>query len=163
MREILLASLFLLLAPSFAAYTPYYGPDPLTSINTTNWTQNGVLTATSTGLTSSDATGGSLITKITSPVSPTYDFEVDATLTLTASGGTFDFYLEAGATSLSGPTSSNGTFYVFELTPTFSGTACSAQLNAYWSQAGTVHALGTTTTTCHNGWRCAPCTRLTIR
>lgn len=149
MRRILIASPFFLLAASvFGAFTPYY-TDPLTSINTTNWGQNGTLTASSSGLTSSNANGGSLISKITPPVS-SYEYEADITLALTASGGTFDVYLDASTDALSGPTPS-GTYYVFELTPTFSGSTCTATLIAYKRVSGTITLLGTTTVPCHNG------------
>jgi hypothetical protein len=55
-----LAVLVATCSAAFGAYTYYY-TDSLTSINTTNWTQNGTLTAGSGGLTSSDTNGGSLI------------------------------------------------------------------------------------------------------
>jgi hypothetical protein len=79
-RKILIASAFLFLASSaFAQFTPYYGPDSLTSINTTDWGQNGTLSA-SGGLTSTDADGGSLISKVALPVSHS-EYEIISGLT----------------------------------------------------------------------------------
>ena len=56
MRALTLATLALLAGSAFAAYQYYYS-DTLTTINTANWTQNGTVTATSGGLTSSAANG----------------------------------------------------------------------------------------------------------
>ena len=152
MRKILAASPILLLATSaFGAYQYYYGPDLLTSINTTDWGQNGVLTATSGGLTSTDGNGGSLISKLTAPGNPSA-YEVEAALTLTGSGyvGTFDVYLEASSNALSAPTAS-GTYYAFELAPTLTGSACSALLSTYKRVSGTSTLLASTTVPCHSG------------
>jgi hypothetical protein len=65
------------------AYSYYY-TDPLTSINPANWTQNGVLSARSGGLTSSDPSGGSLISNLAVP-DGTSDYEVKTTLALSPS------------------------------------------------------------------------------
>jgi len=152
MRKHLLASgLFLAVVPAFAAFTPYYGPDALTTINTANWNQNGSVTATSSGLTSSSSQGGSLISKIT-PIGPsTWQYEVDVTLALAATGGTFEIYLDAGPTAWISPVGSPSTYYVYVLTPTFNGTACSATLAASKSISGTITSLGSTSVPCHNG------------
>jgi RHS repeat-associated protein len=77
---------------------------------------------TSAGFTAPDANGGSLIA---GPVGN--DYEVRTTLTLSTSGGTYVQYLRATANARSGPAPA-GTFYSVELSPTFSGTNCSASL-----------------------------------
>jgi len=151
MRKLLIAAPLFLGASAFAAFTAYYGPDALTSINTTDWGQNGSLTATSSGLTSADANGGSLISKVT-PAGPSQSqYEADITLTLTTSGGVFDVYLDASTNALSSPATASGTYYVFELAPTFSCSACSAVLSAYKRVSNTITSLSTTTVPCHNG------------
>ena len=58
----------------------YYFSDTLTSINASNWTQNGSLTASASGIYSTtENTSGSLILKSTVPGFTTY-YEVKATL-----------------------------------------------------------------------------------
>jgi RHS repeat-associated protein len=143
--------LILLLASTtlLSADYAYYYSDTLTGI-TTSWTQNGVLTAGSGGLTSADTTGGSLISKVAVP-DGTSDYEVKTVLTLSASGGTYVTYLAATSNALS-PTST-GSYLAVELqNPTFSGTACSAQLAVYHGTAGpSVTLLSTMTVPCHTG------------
>ena len=130
-------------------YTPYF-TDSLTSINNSNWTSNGSLTAGSGGLTSSATNGGSLISKVAVP-DGTSDYEVDTTLTLTQSGGTYVTYLRATPTALSGP-GATGTTYSFEVqNPTFSGSACSATLVAYRIVSGSATSLASTGIPCSNG------------
>jgi hypothetical protein len=103
----------------FGAYAYYY-TDSLTSINTSNWTQNGTLTAGSGGLTSSNSNGGSLVSKVAVP-DGTSNYEVKTTLTLTQSGGTYVTYLRASSNAMSGPAAA-GTRDAFEIqNPTFSG------------------------------------------
>jgi hypothetical protein len=131
------------------AYT-YYFTDSLTSINTTYWTQNGTLTAGSGGLTSSNANGGSLISKVAVP-DGTSDYEVKTTLTLTQSSGDYITYLRASSNALIGP-SPAGTAYAFVVeSPTFSGSACTATLAVYKMINGAVTSLGSTTIACQNG------------
>ena len=79
----------------YGTYTYYY-TDTLTSINTTNWKQNGILTAGTGGLTSSDSNGGSLVSKVAVPDGSS-NYEVNTTLTLTQSGGTYVTYLRASS------------------------------------------------------------------
>jgi len=130
-------------------YTPYF-TDSLTSINNSNWTSNGSLTAGSGGLTSSATNGGSLISKVAVP-DGTSDYEVDTTLKLTQSGGTYVTYLRATPTALSGP-GATGTTYSFEVqNPTFSGSACSATLVAYRIVSGSATSLASTGIPCSNG------------
>ncbi len=93
-------------------YTYYY-TDSLTSINTSNWTENGTLTAGTGGLTSSNSNGGSLISKVAVPDGSS-NYEVKTTLTLTQSGGTYVTYLRASSNAMSGPAPA-GTTYAFEV------------------------------------------------
>lgn len=150
MRARYLALMAVAIAPAlFAAYT-YYFTDSLTSINTSNWTENGTLTAGSGGLTSSNSNGGSLIYKLAAPDGSS-NYEVKTTLTLTASGGTYVTYLRGSSNALSGPAPA-GTTYAFEVqNPTFSGSACTATLAGYKIVSAAVTSLGSTTIPCHNG------------
>ncbi len=109
------------------------------------------MTATTTGLTSTDGNGGSLISKITPPVN-TSEYEVEMTLTLGGSGyvGTFDVYLDASSNALSAPTPA-GTYYALELAPTFSTSGCSALLSTYKRVSSTVTELADTTVPCSSG------------
>jgi RHS repeat-associated protein len=133
----------------FATYT-YYFTDTLTTINTSNWTENGTLTAGSGGLTSSNSNGGSLISKVAVPDGSS-NYEVKTTLTLTQSGGTYVTYLRASSNAMSGPAAA-GTTYAFEVqNPTFSGSACSATLAGYRIVSAAVTALASTTIPCSNG------------
>jgi hypothetical protein len=88
------AAALLLASPLLGAYSYYYS-DTLTSINSNNWYQNGTLTATSTGLTSSGGSGGSLISK--PGISTGNDYEIRTTLNIVASGGGFFHYLRASS------------------------------------------------------------------
>jgi hypothetical protein len=136
-------------APTFGQFSYYY-TDTLTSVNTSNWTQNGTLSAGSGGLTSSNSSGGSLISKISVP-DGTSNYEVKTTLTLTSSGGTYVTYLRASSNAMSGP-SAAGTTYSFELqNPTFSGSTCSATLAGYKIISGSVTAISSATVPCSNG------------
>jgi YD repeat-containing protein len=129
---------------------PYYFTDTLSSINTSNWTENGTLTAGSGGLTSSNSNGGSLISKVAVP-DGTSNYEVKTTLTLTQSGGTYVTYLRASSNALSGPAVA-GTAYAFEVqNPTFSGSACTATLAMYKIVSAVVTSLGSTGIPCQNG------------
>jgi hypothetical protein len=98
--------------PLLGAYTYYYG-DSFSTINTTAWQQNGVLSAGSTGLTSSDPNGGALISKIAVPDGSS-SYEVQSVIRLTADGGTFVQYLRASQDAKTGP-AATGTFYSVEL------------------------------------------------
>ncbi|MGA2882186.1 MAG: hypothetical protein ABSG13_24810 [Bryobacteraceae bacterium] len=144
-----LAVLAAVCSAAFATYTYYY-TDSLTSINTTNWTQNGTLTAGSGGLTSSATNGGSLISKVAVPDGSS-NYEVKTTLTLNGNGGTYVTYLRASANAMSGPAPA-GTTYAFEVqNPTFSGSACSATLAGYKIVNGSVTALASEGIPCSNG------------
>ncbi len=149
-RRILLP--VLLATPLLAVYTYYYS-DTLTGINTSNWTQNGPLSASGSGLTSVDANGGSLISTIAVPDGSS-DYEVRTTLNLTASGGYYMSYLRASANTLLA-TGNTGTFYAVEIAnPTFSGSSCSALLLILKSVSGSVTYLCPAITE----WWCGRCT-----
>jgi RHS repeat-associated protein len=141
-------------SPSAAMTCPavprsYYS-DSLTSINTTNWTQNGSLTPTTGGLTAPAAGGGSLISKLAIP-DGTADAEVDLTVDLAASGGTYIAYLRASPDAMSGPSTAAGTYYSFELrNPTWSGSSCSATLAITKRVNGAVTLLESTPAGCHS-------------
>ncbi|HXJ39105.1 MAG TPA: hypothetical protein VNH18_07490, partial [Bryobacteraceae bacterium] len=142
--------LLLLAAAVFGGYTYYY-TDALTSINGTNWTQNGSLTATSGGLTSTTANGGSLIYIPVQQINPN-GYEVKTTLTLssTAGGGTYVTYLRATSNAISGP-APNGTYYSVELQDPTGTPTGSATLSVYKRVSGVITTLGTTTVSRHNG------------
>ncbi len=126
MKLRILVSSILVAGTLLGAYTYYYS-DTLTTINTTNWNQNGSVTATAGGLTATSANGGSLISKVSVP-DGTSQYEVKTTLTLATSGGTYISYLRASTDAMSGPTP-QGTYYSVELqNPTFSGSNCIATL-----------------------------------
>src|SRR5438552_18483166 len=101
MRALILAPLFLFANQASAAYQ-YYFTDGLTTINTANWTQNGSVRGTSSGLTATSANGGALVSKLAVP-DGTSDYEVKMTLPLTSSGGTYITYLHATTDALAGP------------------------------------------------------------
>lgn len=126
----------------------YYYTDPLQTIGSA-WIQNGSLTASTAGLTSTDPAGGSLIA-VSGPPDQTAQYEVSTTLTLLATGGTFVHYLRASSTARSGP-SPDGSFYAVELTPTVSINGCSASLTLGKRVANVFTSLAATTAPCRNG------------
>jgi RHS repeat-associated protein len=143
-----LIPIFVLVRAFLAAYTYYY-TDALTSINTSNWWQNGTVTATAGGLYSSDANGGSLISKVAVP-DGTSDYEVKATLTLAGSGGSYTVYHRASSDALITPGS--GSFYAVELqNPTFNGSACTGTLVYYKRIGGVLTTMGYVGVGCHSG------------
>ena len=130
-------------------YVPYF-TDSLTSINTSNWYQNGTVSGTSGGLTATSTNGGSLISKVSAPGPVTTDYEVQMTLSFTASGGTYVTYLRASPNAQAGPGLA-GTFYSVEVTPTFSGSYCSAALALNKTVSGSMTTIATNTIPCPNG------------
>jgi len=117
-----------------AAYTPYLN-DPLTSINPTNWYQNGTLSAGAAGITS--ATSGALISRLSPSTTPN-DYLAQATINLPSgtNGGNHGIMFRA-TTNAQAP--STGSFYLLELqNPTWTGGACSAGLVLQKSVSGTV-------------------------
>lgn len=131
----------------YGAYQ-YYLFDPLTSINTSNWQQNGTVTATASGLTATTANGGSLISKLAVP-DGTSDYEVLSDLNLTASGGTYVQYVRASQDALSGP-AAQGSYWAVELQNPSSPNPgqCTATLAVYKREAGVVTLMGTSSVTC---------------
>ncbi len=149
-RAVALSAALLTACCALQGQYTYYYTDTLTSINTSNWTENGTLTAGSGGLTSSNSNGGSLISKVSVPDGSS-NYEVKTTLTLTASGGTYAIYLRGSSNAMSGPAAA-GTSYAFEIqNPTFSGSACSATLAVYKIISGSVTSISSTTVPCNNG------------
>lgn len=125
-----------------AAYSPYL-TDAFTTINLTNWYQNGTLTATAGGLVVSGSSTASLISKVTIP-DGTSDGQNEMILTLAASGGVYISYLRANSTAT--------TYYSVELqNPTFSGGFCSATLAVNKVVSGVVTTLSSSLIPCFNG------------
>jgi RHS repeat-associated protein len=130
-----------------AAYQPYYS-DALTSVNTANWYQNGTITTSSGGFTSTGA--GSLISKVAVP-DGTSEYQVKMTLKLTASGGYYLAYLHGSSNAMAAgaPT---GTYYAVQLAqPAFSGGACSGTLQIYSLDGNGVTILSSASIPCHDG------------
>ena len=75
-------------------------------------------------------------------------YEVETTLNLSGSGGTFVTYLDATSNALSHSGSTPGTFYSVEMSPTFTGGVCSLTINVNKAIGGTVTALGSTSSGC---------------
>ena len=135
----------LLAAGTCAAAYQYTLNDPLTTIYSW-WTQNGSVTATSTGLTTSSSSGGSLI--YTNNVYT--DEELKVTLNVTASGGNYVGYLRATTNAWLG-TSAQGTFYAVEVrNPTFTPAGCAATLLVWKSKSG-LSQLASSSVPCRNG------------
>jgi hypothetical protein len=103
------------LVPAFAQYVYDY-PALLNPYNSSQWTSTGTFSASNNMFTSSSS--GNLFFIPTLP-SPTSDYEVKTTLTLTASGGDYVTYLRASGTSSVMVTLGN---------PTFSGSSCTSFL-----------------------------------
>jgi hypothetical protein len=150
MRVSILAPLVLLAGGAASAAYVYYFSDTLTTINTTNWSQNGSVSATSGGLTATTSNGGSLISKLAVPDGSS-QYEVKMTLTLAASGGTYVSYLRGSTNAMSGP-GAQGTYYSVELqNPTFSGGNCSATLAVNKRASNAVTVLSSTVVACQSG------------
>lgn len=144
-----------LAAPALFGAYQYYYTDSLTSVNSSNWWTNGVVTPTAAGLTANTATGGALISKIAVP-DGTSEYEVAATLHIPVSGGTYSLYLRATADAQAGPVgqyyNGTGSFYVMEVdNPTWSNGICTATLNALKRVNNTVTLLSSTTIACRDG------------
>jgi len=144
--------LLFLLAPAWlGAYQYYYG-DNLTTVDPTKWVQNGSVTATSGGLTAPGANGGSLISTVAVPDGSS-KYEVNARLTLGASGGAYVIYLRASNDALSGPAAA-GTYYAVEIqNPTFQGSACTATMASYKRVGGVVSLLHSAVISCRSGMK----------
>jgi RHS repeat-associated protein len=148
-RSLFLSAVVVAAGSTLLATYAYYYTDSLTTI-TTNWTENGTLSAGAGGLTSSNSNGGSLISTVTVP-DGTSNYEVKTTLTLAYSGGTYVTYLRASSNAMSGPAAA-GTTYAFEVqNPTFSGSGCTATLAGYSIISGVVTLLSSTGIVCNTG------------
>jgi len=116
--------------------------------NTSQWYSNtapygSAVTLGTNGLTETGA-GGALISKTTNGS----DYEVRMTLKLATSGGSYTAYLRASSNAADGSISHSGTYFAIVLyNPTFSGSACSANLTAI----KTGFSIGSTTVPCHDG------------
>ena len=145
MKRLILFVFCLSLAPAAFGqpYSYYYNETfSSSSLPPTNWTENGSLTAGSSGLTESSGIG-SLISNQTVPyTSPATAgmYEVKTTLNLTVSGGTYISYLDASTNALSG-SSPVGTFYSVEVTPTFTDGVCNAAVTLKKTVSGSVTSL----------------------
>jgi len=125
-----------------AAYSPYF-TDAFTTINLTNWYQNGTLTATGGGLVVSGSSTASLISKVAIP-DGTSDGQIEMILTLGTSGGVYISYLRSNSAAT--------TYYSVELqNPTFSGEFCSATLAINKVVSGVVTTLSSSLIPCFNG------------
>ena len=125
-----------------AGYNWYYS-DALTAANSA-WTQNGSVTYTGSGITSSS--GGALVSTQTAPVY-TNDYQVQATINLpgNTSGGYYGVMLRASSNAGSG----QGTYYLIEIqNPTFSGGACTATLAVTRFINGSSQQLSASSTWC---------------
>jgi hypothetical protein len=142
-----LAWLLLLHPAVFGAYQ-YYFSSPLTTAPGTSWFWNGPAAPSSIGLTSSATT--SLISTQTVPA-PSTSYEVNMTLHLTNSGGTYTAYLLSSLNGMSGP-APQGTFYSLEIqNPNLSTQAATLVMNRVVN--GSVTTLGTLPVHCANGTR----------
>jgi len=120
--------------------TPFYGP---------NWTQNGSLTSTSSGTTST--TAGSLISTVTAPTYPN-DYQIQSYINLPSgvNGGNYGIMFRATTNALwNPPSTAQGSFYIAEIqNPTWTGSSCSATLVLTKSVSGVVTTLYSAATWC---------------
>ena len=128
----------------------YYYSDPVTSIDTTVWTQNGSLKIANQRITSTALAGGSIVSKLPVP-DALAGYEVRGTLGIINSFGTYSFYLQASPDALAGP-AARGSAYVYEIAnPGFNGSICQATLSAYKMLAGVATLLATAPVSCRSG------------
>src|ERR1017187_973749 len=98
--------------PVFGQYQFYYA-DTLKSVDSTKWTTTGTVSATAGGLTATDPAGGSLVSKVPIP-DGTSEGEIDVTLALKSSGGTYTEFLQASTDArTAGP--ATGNYLAFEM------------------------------------------------
>ncbi len=135
-------------SPGSTGYVYYYN-DPLTSINPSNWIQNGSVTATSTGLTVPSSNEGSLISSVAVP-DGTSDYEVKTTLAIPANGGTYVSYLRASNNAQTGAGTTES-FYALAMTPAVSSSGCSLTLTVYKAMGGSVTQVLSFGVPCYNG------------
>ena len=124
-----------------ASYNWYY-VDYLTSVNGSYWTQNGSLSSSSNGTTST--TAGSLIYTQPAPTYPN-DYQVQSYINLPSgvNGGSYGVMLRATGNALwNPPSSAQGSFYVVEIqNPAWTNGSCSATLALTKSVNGSVTTL----------------------
>jgi hypothetical protein len=146
-----LAVLFAFAAAVASGYTYSY-TDTFSTINTTQWYQNGSVSGSTgplgpQGLIAPGSNNGSVLWKGLSAS----EGDVRQTITLAGSGGVYVDYLRASQDALTG-TGGSGSYYAAELqNPTFVGSACSATLAVYKSSGGVITTIGSTTVVCHTG------------
>jgi RHS repeat-associated protein len=133
-----------------AAYQYYYSADfAYGGIDPAKWHQNGNLWANS-GLRSTDAYGGSLISTVAVP-DGSQEYEVRAKLLLQgASRGAYIVYLSASLDALSGPWAV-GSYYAIELqNPRWDGNNCSIDQVVYKRANGVVTQLAFAVVPCRD-------------
>ena len=136
--------------PLAAAYTYFSIGDFQAGIPTVTWQSNGTISGTAPdGLASTTANGGSAIYKLAIP-DGTAEYELKATLKITASGGTFALYLRASNDALTGP-ATQGSYYAMEMTPAVTSGGCTMTANHYKRAGGTVTLLASHSFACANG------------
>jgi hypothetical protein len=131
---------------ALAVYTPFAN-DPLTSINPTNWYQNGTLSAGSTGITS--ATAGSIVWR-TVPSTPNDDLAT-ATINIPSgtNGGNYGVLVRATSNANYSSSAATGSFYLLEIqNPTWTSGTCSAGIAFSKSVSGSMTTLFSGTTWC---------------
>jgi hypothetical protein len=128
----------------------YYFNDSLTSINSSYWTQNGSVSAGSSGLTATSSNGGSLISTVAVP-DGTSDYEVKAVIdTPSYWSGAYVIYLRASSNAMTGP-GATGTFYSIELNNNFTYPPYYANVVINKCVNGSVTQLQSTMMSIHNG------------
>ncbi len=146
MKRFVLPTLLLVAGTAFAFYQDYYY-DYMTTIDSTKWYQNGSLTPTSQGLTSTSDDGGSLISKVAVPDGSS-DYQLFGDLIMPTGGGTYYLYLRASSDARSGP-NPTGSFYSVELqNPAWNGGTCTATLAIQKRVGGVLTLLGQTAVPC---------------
>src|SRR5262245_10410764 len=148
MRRLLTSILFAL--PLAAAYSYFVTADFTTGIPSSGWTSNGTLTgSTPNGLVSTASNGGSVIYG-GSGLTYADQYEMKATLKITASGGTFVLYTRATSNALTSLTPT-GTMYAMEMTPTLSGGGCTMAVNHYRIVSGSATLIAAHSLACADG------------
>jgi len=144
-------TLVLLAASPAYGGVQYYLTDRLTSVDPAKWATTGSVSANAAGLMIADANGGSLVSKVPIP-DGSNEAEVDATITLSTSGGVYTEFMQASAgarTSLAG----GGSYIAFEMqNPRFDAAHnCMAAFLVFQSLNGTVSLISAFQHACRNG------------
>ena len=143
--------LTLIAAAPLTAGVQYYLTDKLTSIDPAKWTVVGGPAASLAGLANASSNAGSLISKVKIP-DGSNEAEIDATLTLIASGGVYTEMVQATPDAHTANQGS-GSYLAFEMqNPKFDSTGhCMANFVLLQSVAGTVSLLSSFQHACRNG------------